>query len=221
MIEKIGPTIYKGGTIYNIGSGGGGSGGGGGGNLPDGFKKCQYIEAVNVGNIFFDNSFNDLSFDDYIEISAFVNPGSTAWSNYIDFIGYNFGGPIRTLTFKQNGSQSVVNGFSNQVSLNAAPNIILIKKQGSFLSLNGASINNDTYSGTVTKMSTNFFEVSGAVFKQSKLFYLNIYSNDKTVLKHAFIACKDELNRDALIDRITQQYVVLDTSKFICGPVVE
>ena len=219
MIEKTGPTIYKGDSIYKTGAGGGG--GGGGGNLPEGFKKCQYIEVINVGNIIFDNSFNDLSVDDYIEISAFVNPGSTAWSNSITFIGYNFGGPSRTLSFKQNGSQSVVNGFLNQVSLNAAPSIILIKKQGSFLSLNSASINNDTYSGTVTKMHTTFFEVAGAVFKQSKLFYLNIYSNDKTVLKHSFIACKDDLNRDAIIDTITQQYVLLDTSKFIAGPNVE
>ena len=58
------PTVYTTSSVYKEAGGGGG----GGGDLPDGFKKCQYIEAVNVGNILFENSFNDLSFDDYIEI---------------------------------------------------------------------------------------------------------------------------------------------------------
>ena len=213
MIEKIGPTIYKGNTIYKIGSGGGG-----GEIIPEGYKKCQYVESIAAGRLMSSYSFNDLLDDDYIEASLYAT-NSSSWGNALIPIGYQFGSPIRNLSFKQNTSntQSVVNGFSNQVSINSTPNFIVIQKKYSFLSLNGTSINNDNYNGTVTGIA-NFFYVDGSAFVHSKLFYVKILSNDQKTVKHNFIPCKNASNQDIILDTITGVEFVMDTTKFICGP---
>lgn len=217
MIEKIGPTIYKGESIYKTGGGGGG----GGEIIPEGYKKCQYVENIASGRLMASYAFNDLLDDDYIEASIYAT-NSNSWGNALIPIGYQFGSPIRNLSFKQNTSntQSVVNGFSNQVSINSTPNFIVIQKKGSFLSLNGTSINNDTYNGTVTGIA-NFFYVDGSAFVHSKLFYVKILSNDQKSVKHNFIPYKNASNQDIILDTITGVEFVMDTSKFICGPVVE
>lgn len=206
------------GPFYNSGFYDTGAGGGGSGGIPEGYKECQYMECVQPGHAVQDAAANDLQSDDYILISAFVKSGSTEWYNNIDLIGYYFGS-TRNVSLKQNGSQTVVNGFANQVSINTAPNFIVVKKKGPYLDINGTSINNDTYNGTPTKISW-IFSVTGNAFIGSKLFYLKIYSNDGETFKHYFIPVKNPSNQDCILDVITGNVYLLNTSNFRNGPVL-
>lgn len=79
MIEKIGPTVYNGGTIYNIGAGGGG------GDLPEGYTPALYAKAN--GNVSLTFTGLNLNLNDRYFLKCCVdlvenNNGSNAFCIY-------------------------------------------------------------------------------------------------------------------------------------------
>lgn len=79
MIEKIGPTIYKGESIYKTGGGGGG----GGEIIPEGYSKVYYLEFKSANN---DHSFgfsiNNLNSNDKYYLTLFINSASAGTSTF-------------------------------------------------------------------------------------------------------------------------------------------
>lgn len=78
MIEKTGPTLYKGESIYKIGAGGGG-----GEIIPEGYSKVYYLEFKSANN---DNSFgfsiNNLNSNDKYYLTLFINSTSAGTSQF-------------------------------------------------------------------------------------------------------------------------------------------
>ena len=95
MIEKIGPTIYKGDTIYNTGAGGAG------GNtqiFPDGVEEVESVKVINANvTINFDGDlvYNDTEFKFIGKIETMGNtPGVLYNRNSSNIVGVNNSGRL-------------------------------------------------------------------------------------------------------------------------------
>lgn len=223
MIEKIGPTVYKGGTIYNIGGGGGGGGGG----LPDGYKQCYYF-VFKQNTTLYQAPAGDYIFKDIVQTDNIKIVGSLAGGTN----SYNYG---ITTNFKINNTSTKFN-----IIYNKTDNIIRLQSFWEYLdvpyspsivygrigALNDIFIDssvksNDNHNTNVVGI-TNLFQIElGGDYVGSKFSLFQITDKDGNI-KHKLIpAVNTNNNTKVVIDVITGFEITLDTSKIDCGPVID
>ena len=216
------PSIYKGAGIYKTGAGGGG-----GEVIPEGYKKCSFVKNIDVGSIFSytpgNNPITNVSKDDVIKF--YYEPGNSAnsWIPETAIFRYYFsdtnssrGVRIRTNT---SANKSIINGYDGQIEINGIIKEAVIEKNYTHCDVNGASFS-DQYSGNNTTRCDSIFYVNNISIAGGKLFYLKIYDSQENI-KYNFLPLKKEGNIDVFYDIVNDIEFVLDTSKFICGPVIE
>ena len=221
MIEKTGPTIYKGESIYNTGAGGGG-----GSPIPEGYELCQYVKCIEQGSIYNHSGgtplITNVAKDDIISFYYEVGKDATSWTPEVTIISYYFASTnsVRGVTIRTNTStnQTAVNGFDNIKTFSGiVKEFSIVRKGPDKMFINGAQYN-DNYNYAPSRCE-EIFTVNNNSIVGGKLYFFKIYGADNT-LKYHFLPMKKNGTTDVFYDVITGLEFVLNTNKFICGPVV-
>ena len=199
----------------------------GGGDLPEGYKQCLYIKNLAQGFIYShfsgDYIFTNVSKNDKIKCYYEVGDIGTSWIPDVSIIGYYFSdtNSNRSLRVRTNSSEtrSIVNGFEKQINFSEIIESCKITKTYEGLTVNGSYIS-DQYIGNNAIGISTIFVVNNNTIINGKLYYIKIYDNNDK-LKYNFIPAKKNDSIDVLLETKTGYEFVLDTSKFICGPVID
>jgi hypothetical protein len=224
MIEKIGPTIYNGGTIYNIGGGGGG--GGGGGDIPADISLYMKLkETVNarfsqtdlnqfpikdtdIVNIVLELNLKQTSSGVYAGILCLNTQPLSGQSNEKNLICLSYSGTNNSFIFDKSGYANMY--FSNVgdnfylLSSTMYENDMTVKFNGETKAANrNVQINNDL-------AITQIWPRADGGFKSNALFYLyglTVKTNDG-VLKYDFCpALNTDTNKIGLFEKVNGIFI--------------
>jgi hypothetical protein len=199
---------------------------GGGSPIPEGYELCQYVKCIAQGSIYNHSGetplITNVAKDDIISFYYEVGNDATSWlpetviTTYY-FPATNSGRDIKIRT-NTNENKSVVDGFSSSKTLSGIiKDFSIIRKGPDKMFLNGVQFN-DNYN-YIPSRCEKIFSVTNASIVGGKLYFLKIFGANNT-LKYHFLPMKKNGTTDVFYDVVTGIEFVLDTNKFICGPVV-
>lgn len=216
------PSIYKGAGIYKIGA----EGGGGGSPIPEGYELCQYVKCIARGSIYNHSGgeplITNVSKDDIISAYYEVGNDANSWTPETTIFAYYFSSTnsVRRLTVRTNTTENktIVKGFSTSAELSGIiKDISILKKLPQKMYVNGVEYN-DNYNYVPTRCESIFL-INNSSIVGGKLYFLKIFDANNTI-KYHFLPMKKNGSIDVFYDVVTGIEFILDTSKFICGPVV-
>lgn len=211
MIEKIGPTIYKGDNIYNNGSGGGGI-------LPEGYKNA--IRIFSNGNVSL--KFEDLNLDIndtyiyYLSLSLTSTPNTgsgffvnSSVGNLFPGTPYYSGSGIMPSYYYYNNAQTIGNfiNYSGEYTIK----ITMKKRLCNFNCVFSNYNNNINRNGDYNNTKISYIEFCNTP-GNGKNFYGSIYKvivknkDDENEIKAEFIPAYNENNILGLFEIKSQQF---------------
>lgn len=214
------PTVYNTSSVYAE------AGGGGGSPIPEGYELCQYVKCIGQGDIYNHSGgtplITNVSKDDVISFYYEVGNDATSWSPESVIASYYFPATnsARNITIRTNTTENktIVGGFSASKTLSGIiKDFSIMRKCPDKMFINGVEYN-DNYN-YIPSRCEKIFSVNNSSIVGGKLYFLKISGADNT-LKYHFLPMKKNGTTDVFYDVVTGIEFVLNTNKFICGPVV-
>lgn len=213
------PTVYNTSSVYA-------EAGGGGSPIPEGYELCQYVKCIAQGSLYNHSGgtplITNVAKDDIISFYYEVGNDATSWTPETKILAYYFASTnsSRPITIRTNTStnETTVKGFSYSKDFSGiVKEFSIVRKGPDKMFINGVEYN-DNYNYTPSRCDT-IFTVNNSSIVGGKLYFLKIFGADNT-LKYHFLPMKKNGTIDVFYDVVTGLEFVLDTNKFICGPVV-
>ena len=213
------PSVYNTPSVYK-------TAGGGGSPIPKGYELCQYVKCIAKGSIYNHSGgtplITNVTKDDIISFYYEVGNDATSWTPEPKIISYYFTSTnsVRPISIRTNTStnETLVKGFSYSETFSGiVKEFSIVRKGPDKMFINGVE-HNDNYN-YIPSRCENIFVVNNDTVVGGKLYFLKISGADNT-LKYHFLPMKKNGTTDVFYDVVTGLEFVLDTNKFICGPVV-
>ena len=211
------PTIYNTPTIYN----GGGGGGGGGSGLPDGYKRCAYIEyKVSAASVASNLNITDVSQKDKLLLVASIVGGDSGYNYGLanEFVLSNNQLARINLIYNTVANVTRLQSFWNNIDKAGNPGIIECGRNGSNdqIFINENVTGGDDRNNDIVKLK-NLLIITGGNYQGSKVVLFEIIGEDGNK-KHSFIPAKTDSNVQIIYDEVTGDEYPLNTAEIVCGP---